>query len=313
MAQEVIPELSVVIPTFNRAAAVRYAIESAIEAPWTEVIVVDDGSNDNTERVLSTFGNRIVTVHQANQGVAVARNNGLRNVRAPFVKFLDSDDTLVPGALERQLTQVSQLPKQGVPVGALLAASDASLVEQKCDQNEQLCRIDTWHMATQTIQVSQPLLRVDSVRAVGGFRHSSMAEDYDLFLRLYMAGTVFFDGSSPVTYFNDALGRDRLSASALGGRFENGFRMYQKLALEAVQWRSSEAPVLRHGLGQQLWSLGRRMAREDFENEARMCFELAYDLAGRKAYKANIPLRFLYSFMDPLHLEKGLERLKGSK
>lgn len=94
---------SVVIPTYNRAALVRRAIESALmqSLPPREVIVVDDGSTDDTEAILSEFGKRIRYVQQSNQGCSAARNCGVANSASDWIAFLDSDDCWAPEHLER--------------------------------------------------------------------------------------------------------------------------------------------------------------------------------------------------------------------
>ena len=98
--------VSVIIPTFNRAGRVIRAISSVQEQTFTdfEIIVVDDGSTDETERSLTRFGNRIKYIaHPANRGVSASRNTGIKNSSAPFIAFLDSDDHWLPEKLECQM------------------------------------------------------------------------------------------------------------------------------------------------------------------------------------------------------------------
>ncbi len=99
--------VSVIIPTYNRAHLVPRAIRSAIAAtvPQDEIIVVDDGSTDNTQEVLAVFGDRIRVIRTHNQGVGPARNVGLRAAQHSLVSFLDSDDEWTPDSLllRRQL------------------------------------------------------------------------------------------------------------------------------------------------------------------------------------------------------------------
>jgi glycosyltransferase involved in cell wall biosynthesis len=99
------PKVSVVIPTYNRAATVPRAIESVLAQTVTdlEVIVVDDGSSDETGKVLSEiFGDRIRYYAQANQGASVARNRGVEEARGEWIAFLDSDDLWESEKLEWQ-------------------------------------------------------------------------------------------------------------------------------------------------------------------------------------------------------------------
>lgn len=100
--------VSVIIPTYNRAHCVSEAIDSVLAQvpPADEVIVVDDGSTDNTTEVLAGYGDRITVLQQKNAGAAAARNTGIRHATGEWVAFLDSDDLWRPGriaALRRDL------------------------------------------------------------------------------------------------------------------------------------------------------------------------------------------------------------------
>jgi glycosyltransferase involved in cell wall biosynthesis len=97
--------VSVVIPTFNRAGIVCNAIESALSQHSVnlEIIVVDDGSNDDTPKVLAPFLDRIRYVRTENAGVSSARNRGIQESRGDWIAFLDSDDTWSAHKLSKQL------------------------------------------------------------------------------------------------------------------------------------------------------------------------------------------------------------------
>lgn len=101
------PRVSVIIPTFNRAAFIRRCLDSVIAQTITdwECIVVDDGSTDDTEAVVRSIGDaRITYVTLAeNRGAPVARNQGISMARGTYVAFLDSDCEFAPGKLEEQL------------------------------------------------------------------------------------------------------------------------------------------------------------------------------------------------------------------
>jgi glycosyltransferase involved in cell wall biosynthesis len=104
--------VSVVIPTYNRAAIVPRAVESALAAmrPGDELLVVDDGSTDDTEARLRPFAGRIRHVKSAHVGVAEIRNRGVREARHPLVALLDSDDLWMPDKLELQRTVMERFP-----------------------------------------------------------------------------------------------------------------------------------------------------------------------------------------------------------
>ena len=102
--QETAPFFSVIIPTYNRSKAVVKAIESVLKQTYTnfELLVIDDGSTDDTSIVMKTLSeqdNRIVYVFQENQERSAARNNGVALAKGEFICFLDSDDALLPNHL----------------------------------------------------------------------------------------------------------------------------------------------------------------------------------------------------------------------
>src|SRR5436190_11436655 len=101
------PTVSVVIPVFNRAVAVRRAIDSVLAQTFQdfEIIVVDDGSTDDTAESVSSFQDPRITLirHDRKRGGSAARNTGIRSSSGAYVAFLDSDDEWLPAKLERQL------------------------------------------------------------------------------------------------------------------------------------------------------------------------------------------------------------------
>ena len=101
------PKVSIVIPTYNRAKYTKRAIESVLEQTYknVEIIVVDDGSTDNTKKILEPFikQKQIKYFYQPNSGPSAARNLGIKNSKGEFIAFLDSDDEWLPEKLEKQI------------------------------------------------------------------------------------------------------------------------------------------------------------------------------------------------------------------
>lgn len=110
------PKISVVIPTYNCATFLGDALASvfAQTLPAAEVIVVDDGSSDDTSHTLVPYVGRVHAIRQANQGVATARNVGAAIARGEFVAFLDADDIWLPGKLEEQACKFAAEPGLGL-------------------------------------------------------------------------------------------------------------------------------------------------------------------------------------------------------
>jgi glycosyltransferase involved in cell wall biosynthesis len=107
------PTVSVVIPTYNNASVVKEAIQSVLEQTLSdyEIIVVDDGSTDNTREVVSSFSDkRIRYVYQENHGRSSARNHAISIAQGRYIAFLDSDDLFLPTKLEKQVTYMEKNP-----------------------------------------------------------------------------------------------------------------------------------------------------------------------------------------------------------
>lgn len=105
--------VSVIIPTFNRYRLVGEAVASALaqQKVESEVIVVDDGSVDDTPSVLAAFGTAIRLVCQPHRGVSSARNTGIRAATGEWIAFLDSDDLWLPRKLRTQLDFLGEQPR----------------------------------------------------------------------------------------------------------------------------------------------------------------------------------------------------------
>ena len=118
------PDVAVIIPTHNRAAYLRAAIDSVMRQQFDgriEIIVVDDGSVDNTAEVAKSYAEqhsnqKSVTrfLRQKNQGQAVARNAAIKTATAPFIAFLDDDDLFEPNKLQQQLDVMRTEPQVGL-------------------------------------------------------------------------------------------------------------------------------------------------------------------------------------------------------
>lgn len=143
------PTVSIIIPTFNRAKFLPRALESvrAQSVDDWEIVLVDDGSTDDTENLATaygrTLGSRLVYHRQENQGVSAARNRSLELSRGRFIAFLDSDDEYLPTKLERQLKLFELRPELG------LVYSDYAYVDLA--QERHPSALDTCHALARKI------------------------------------------------------------------------------------------------------------------------------------------------------------------
>ena len=188
------PLVTAVISTYNRAPLVGQAIRSALEqtsVPGLEVVVVDDGSTDDTAAVLGEFGDRIRVVYQANRERGAARNAGLRAARGEFVAFLDSDDYWFPDKIQRELTTIRG-------ADAVLTYSGAMFVDGGGRPLGRV-RMPSWSgdvlrklALGNFVPVGAHLLRREAFLQVGGFsedRALSGSEDWEAWVRLAAVGT----------------------------------------------------------------------------------------------------------------------------
>jgi len=106
------PKFSVVIPTYNRERFITKAIDSVLRQSFTdyEIIVIDDGSSDDTRTVLAPYMEKIHYIYQENSGVSAARNAGIREAKGEWISFLDSDDEWFEDYLAVQIAQAAQYP-----------------------------------------------------------------------------------------------------------------------------------------------------------------------------------------------------------
>jgi GT2 family glycosyltransferase len=114
--------VSFVIPVYNSAAGLRAAIDSCLAQRWpdVEVVAVDDGSTDDSARILRSYGSRIRVVSQPNAGCAAARNAGLRVATGPFIAWMDADDVALPDRVALGMAAL------GARADAVLVSSDFS-------------------------------------------------------------------------------------------------------------------------------------------------------------------------------------------
>ena len=186
MNQPAAPLVSVVTPCYNQGHFLRDAIESILAQiyPRIELVVVDDGSIDNTAAVVADYP-LARCLRQENRGVAEARNVGFHATNGEFILFVDADDRLAPNAVQAHLRCFAEHPKAGFVVGAIEhITSDGSYRGTphspvlESEQYEHLLGAN--HIAN-TIAV---MFRRSVFEALGGFTtHFSPAEDYELLLR----------------------------------------------------------------------------------------------------------------------------------
>jgi glycosyltransferase involved in cell wall biosynthesis len=311
------PKVSVIIPTYNRADKVSQTIESVLAQTLTdrEVIVVDDGSSDDTENLLrENFGDRIRLYSQANQGVSVARNTGIAEARGEWVAFLDSDDLWEKEKLELQLKAVEQLDAQCgacyTDVRLLNHAETRTLFEmaEHGRRHEGAMGVNRDILealvspggAGMLVCISSLMARTDVVRRVGGFDRSlGFYADSEFMFRLAML-TGFCYVNRPLVWFDRSPAETRhVGATKEWDKLE--FVLQEsRVRLEKFQSLGDELPVrVRTLIREHLGSVHSGLANWHLETGQYRKAREAMAKAARLDLTFNIAIKWLLTWMSP--------------
>jgi hypothetical protein len=217
---------SIIIPTFNRAALLPAALDSVLAQPGGdyEIIVVDDGSTDDTPAVLSRYASRVQVLTQPNRGPGPARNFAAESARGEYLMFLDSDDLWFPWTLNtiRRALEAHRTP--ALIVGkAVEFSSEAEIPRGAPEKYEDREFADYLATAASGLWIGTcgVAIRAEHFRKAGGFAaHGANAEDSDLWLRLGEARGLIQIESPPLFAYR----RHAASAVADLGRTVTGMR-----------------------------------------------------------------------------------------
>jgi glycosyltransferase involved in cell wall biosynthesis len=190
------PCVSVILPVYNGAATIERALKSVFDQTFTdfEIVVVDDGSTDDTPSVLAKFKDRIKIIRQANRGFPGARNTAIAASRGELIALIDHDDQWLPRKLELNVAALER------DLGAVLVYSDLVVIDEAGEESraspigsvtahapsmdEMLARM--WPIMPSTV-----LMRRAAFERAGGFGES-LHQDLDFWLRMREQGTFIY-------------------------------------------------------------------------------------------------------------------------
>jgi len=187
------PLIAVVIPAYNLATFLPEALESVLAQTLPpedlDIVVIDDGSTDDTAKVAATFAPRVRCIRQENRGLPAARNRGAAETTAPYLTFLDADDRLAPEKLARELARLEADPGIHVAYSGwhYIDARGERLPQQgwSRDEGDILERL----LLGNIIHPHAATLRRSTFEAAGGFDESlTSVEDWDLWIRVSLNG-----------------------------------------------------------------------------------------------------------------------------
>ncbi len=187
--------VSIVIPAYNASQYLAETIESVLDQTFTdfELLVVNDGSTDNTAEIVSNYNhqdNRVKLLSQKNQGVSIARNTGIQRAKGEYIAFLDSDDKWLPNKLALHVEHFQKNPNLGISFGRVeFISSDGKSTNSF--SSSRLFKIAPEHLYYENLIVtpSNVVIRRNIFDSVGGFDSNlSGTEDAELFFRIIYKG-----------------------------------------------------------------------------------------------------------------------------
>ncbi len=246
--------VSVIIPSYNSAKFLPEAIESVLRQtyPVSEIIVVDDGSTDETKQVCDRYP-KVKYIYQQNQGVSAARNTGICASKGDYLIFLDSDDRLLPQAVEIGVDCINDHPEVGFVFGRYEYKSinpDGSYtIENTYDNQPEIANYTTLLACEHEIQCGCVVFRRDAVESVNGFDPNiKYMEDQNLFLRVAY--------SFPIYFHNQIVSEYRVTGSNVSGqpaKMLTGALRTHSLQWSYIEQTGNQEYVAAYQRGRQYW------------------------------------------------------------
>lgn len=297
------PLVSIVIPCFNAESTVREAIQSALDQdyPNCEVIVIDDGSTDQSVDVIRTFGESIRWETGPNRGGNVARNRGLELARGTLIQFLDSDDVLYRNRISAMVPAV----KENGP--AVLVVSGWDLRSENQQDLVSKCPDYTggdplvW-LLSHELQTSAPLHWKSVLESIGGFDPDlKRCQEFELHLRMFSMGI-------RLQVLKLCLYQWRRQSESVSSDWSKILVTKQKILKDLLERLSGmpENSQRISAVSRQVAIDGRWLVRFDRAEEAEASFSLAdaYDGAALDRAFPEPYLRPLLCCMKPVHVER---------
>jgi len=235
------PRASIIIPTYNRAHMIVECLDSVLNQTYRdfEVIVVDDGSTDNTEDVLKPYLDRITYIKQENQGNAAARNTGIHMAKGGIIAFNDSDDLWLPDKLEKQARYMDEHPDVDMVCGNGVFFGDSGLEGKKVIPDKRAIPLERDGVSLQAIFMKSSIrtpsivARMHVIEATGGFDPNfKVCVDLDFAFRVLM--------KFKVAFINQPLFRLRRHTGHIGGDSERR-TLFNIKAIEKLLSKHPEA------------------------------------------------------------------------
>jgi len=271
-------KISVIIPTYNRQEFLVRAIESVLGQTCAdfELIVVDDGSTDDTARCVAGYGGQVRYVYQENRGPAAARNTGIRAAEGELLAFLDSDDRFAPEKLAVQQAAMAARPDYLISHTDEIWYRRGELLHQKKKHHRPHGFIFSQCLKLCVVGMSTVMARREFFARIGYFDEElPCCEDYDLWLRASVF-LPFLKVDRPLT-IKDGGRPDQVSVRFRAGMDKFRIRAMVKL-LGRQDLRDEQRTLARRELARKCRIYGNGCVKHGRPEEGRYYAELAADV-----------------------------------
>lgn len=311
--------VSIIIPCYNNALFVKQAIESALRQsyPFKEIIVIDDGSTDDSLTIIRSFAGQVIWENGSNQGAPTARNRGLELAQGKYIKFLDADDILLPDCLKQQVSQAESFSadKKAIVYGDALWMDQTG--KQLSGYRHKPRHVDEdpiAHIMGQSPLISCPLHRREYLIEINGFDLSiTKGQEHDLHLRLVLAGIEFVYYAGPVFHYREYSSSSRISDSTHDRKRASAYldMLQKQQALIVLKTGKSLSPAVCQILALRFWTYGRSVMRAGLPVEAEKFFTAAHALEAKEYIAGSTVYQWLVKFSNPQFAESILHLFKS--
>lgn len=323
------PQFSVIIPTYNRAQFITKAVDSVLAQTFQdyELIVVDDGSTDNTKMVLEAYGDKIRYIFLSNSGVSAARNVGIRESRGTWIAFLDSDDEWTSAYLFTQMMQIEEFPET---VAHISNGVTVSIDGKRRNLFEETGFSKRFNGRSHLV-VERPLsvivvygswftpsliIRRDVLLEAGLYDEElSIAEDVDLVARIAVKGSIAFCNKELVEVYR----RDEAMLNLMAESRKRGLCLYKSFGkvfdnlLRFSDLDLTERVVITRALSVTRRALGNVLVMAGRKAEARQAYREAFDLQPSWKSAIKFVATFLPGYISRLLVIKGRQIAPGER
>lgn len=299
--------VSVIIPVFNRAEMIEECVNSVLQQSYQEIelIIVDDGSTDNSSIIIKTIAKKnpqvIRYIYQKNSGVGTARNTGLVHAKGEFIQYLDSDDLLKPTKLEQQVNALRKFPEADVAycttIRTNLTTGTTWVWARTADKIEKIFPDFLIHRGWHTIS---PLWRRSIYSRIDGWGDFRCMEDWEHDLRAGMLDLKIVHVPEPLALVRDHEGE---RASGMQTGFTPAFTRDFFRAHKSI-WLRMQAQGLTD------WSYLEQFSRKMFWI-ARMCGERELIEEGNEALAFAIEMVAIHKTPWEMRIFKALTKTLG--